>query len=210
MQEDAMKSRDSTQESPTRKCYECGKTMHGAYGNYRYTECGLDSVNLVGILIFHCKCGAIVPQIHAMGDLHRKIMLSLITKETLLSGSEIRFLRKMAGLKGTEMSQLLGIHKTNLSKWENGKLPINKRTDATLRLLCFTAVLQQLVKENGESKQLVPQLANALKKLSEVDLAEILRKVRDVATGPKRVVIDPQQLANFGTLDQEASTPLLQ
>lgn len=204
-----MRDKQQTQEQPTRRCYECGKTMRGTVGNYRYTECGLDSVNLVGILIFHCKCGAIVPQIPAMGDLHRKIVFSIFKKESLLSGSEIRFLRKMAGLKAVEMAQLLGTHKTNVSKWENEKLPITKRTDATLRLLCFTGMLQELLKLNEESK-LVPQLADALKQMSEVDVAEILRRVKDVATGPKRVVIDPQQLANFGSADQAASTPMLQ
>ena len=205
-----MKRKEQPQEMPKRKCYECGNTMRGTIGNYKYTECGLDSVNLVGIVIFHCKCGAIVPQIPSMADLHRKIVFSLIEKETLLSGSEIRFLRKMAGLNGVQMSQLLGTHKTNLSKWENGKLPITKRTDATLRLLCFTAMLQQLVRQNEEGKQLVPELAKALKQLSEVDLSEVLRRVRDVTTGPKRVIIDPQQLAALGTLNSEPSTRLLQ
>lgn len=186
----------------TRTCLDCGGSMRGVRGNYRYTECGLDSVNLVGILVYHCKCGAIMPQIPAMGDLHRMIAFSLIEKESLLAGSEIRFLRKIAGLNGVEMSQLLGTHKTSLSKWENGKLAISKKTDATLRLLCFTAMLQQLFKRQDESKELMPRLADALRQLSDVDINAILRKVRDVATGPKKVIIDPEQLAKFGMLDQ--------
>jgi DNA-binding transcriptional regulator YiaG len=183
--------------------------MKGAIGNYHYTECGLNTVNLVSIMVYHCKCGAIVPQIPAMGDLHRKIALSLIEKETLLSGQEIKFLRKLAGLRGVEMSQLLGTHKTSLSKWENGKFPISKKADGTIRLLCFTAMLQQLVRQRDEDKELVPKLAAALKELSAVDIKEILRKVRDVSTGSKKVIIDPQHLAQFGASgDREFATTL--
>lgn len=192
----------------TRRCLECGGKMRGTLGNYRYTECGLDSVNLVDVMVYNCKCGAIMPQIPAMGELHRTIAFSLINKETLLSGSEIRFLRKMAGLSGVEMSQLLGTHKTNLSKWENGKLSISKRTDATLRLLSFTAMLQQLLKL--QDKKFMPRLAEALKQLSDVDLNAVLRKVRDVETGPKKVIIDPQQLAKFGAIDQPSQTQFVQ
>ena len=194
----------------TRKCYECGGAMDGKRSNYKYTECGLSSVNLVNITVFHCtnsKCGAVVPEIPAMADLHRKIAFSLITKETLLSGPEIRFLRKMAGLTGVELAQLLGSHKTNLSKWENGTRSITKKSDSALRLLCFTAILQQLVRN---SDPLVPKVAEALRQLSELDFTAILQRVKEVVTGPKKVIIDPQQLAQFGTANTEEVTALVQ
>src|SRR4051812_5661564 len=99
-------------QSKVRKCYECGGKMEGHVGNYKYTECGLDSVNLVNVLVFNCsnhQCGAIAAEIPAMSELHRAIMFQVIQKETLLSGEEIRFLRKMAGLSGVELSELLGL-----------------------------------------------------------------------------------------------------
>src|SRR5581483_2714880 len=93
-----------------RKCYECGGVMIGRPESYKYTECGLDSVYLSNVCVFRCtnqKCAAIVPEIPAIGVLHREIARNLVMKETLLSGEEIRFLRKMAGLSSIELSNLL-------------------------------------------------------------------------------------------------------
>jgi putative zinc finger/helix-turn-helix YgiT family protein len=188
-----------------RKCYDCGEVMEGRRGNYKYTECGLD-VSLVGIIVFQCKCGAIVPEIPAIAHLHRQIVFSLLKKDTLLSGSEIRFLRKMAGLSGVELAQLLGIHKTSLSKWENGSREITKKTDATLRLLCFTAVIQELAKQDLG----LPEIAEAVKQLSAVDIQAMLRKVEDRLTGPMKVTINPEHLAQFGEMHERSLTESVQ
>ena len=72
--------------------------MEGRKENYRYTECGLDSVTLVGITVYHCKCGAIVPEIGAVDALHHAIAMDLMRKDSLLSGDEIRFPKKDGGL----------------------------------------------------------------------------------------------------------------
>jgi len=191
-----------------RKCYECGGQMEGSRGNYKYSECGLNSVNLVGIVVYHCSCGAIVPELPALSELHRLIAFKLIQKDTLLSGEEIRFLRKRAGLNGIEFAQLLGVHKTSLSKWENGTRTITKKTDATLRLLSFAAILQELMKLQGQD--LVPKVAESVKNLSAVDINAILRQVQDRASGPKRVIIDPAELARFGTVDAMPVTESVQ
>jgi DNA-binding transcriptional regulator YiaG len=180
--------------------------MEGRRGNYKYTECGLDSVTLVNIFVFQCKCGAIVPEISAIADLHRQIVFSLIKKETLLSGSEIKFLRKMAGLSGVELAQLLGVHKASLSKWENGSRQITKKTDATLRLMCFAGMLQELAKQDAN----LPKIAEATKALSAVDIYAFLRKVEDRLTGPKKVTINPEHLAQFGGIEEQAATERLQ
>jgi putative zinc finger/helix-turn-helix YgiT family protein len=198
---------EATEESAvTRKCYECNGTMEGRRGNYKYTECGLDSVTLVGALVFQCKCGAIVPEINAISDLHRRIVFSLIKKDTLLSGSEIKFLRKMAGLSGVELAQLLGVHKTSLSKWENESRQITKKTDATLRLMCFTGMLQELAKQDLN----LPKIAEGVKALSAVDIYAILRKVEDRLTGPKKVTINPEHLAQFGLGEEPVFTESVQ
>jgi DNA-binding transcriptional regulator YiaG len=193
-----------TQTGPSavaRKCYDCGGVMEGTRGsNYKYTECGLDSVNLVNILVFHCKnphCGAVVPEIPAFSELHRTIAFSLIQKESLLIGDEIKFLRKMCGLNGVKLAELLGMHKTTLSNWENGKKDISKKSDIALRLLAFSAIMQDSAKEN----HLLPKVAEVAKRLSEVDLYSLLQRVKEIVSGPKRVTIDPSKLSEFGKLD---------
>jgi DNA-binding transcriptional regulator YiaG len=176
--------------------------MRGRRSNYKYAECGLSTVNLVNITVYECSCGAIVPEIPQVSDLHRKIVFTLINKPTLLTGEEIKFLRKMADLSGVQLAKLLGTHKTNLSKWENGSRQITKKTDCALRLLCFTGMLQQLLKDQHEApKDLVPKVADAVKQLSEVDIKQILQSVRDVVTGPMRVTINPEELAKFSSTE---------
>lgn len=179
----------------TRRCGECGNPgMVGTRENYNYTESGLRSVILKHILVFHCaECGAIAARIPAMAMLHRSIALSLITKDSLLLGEEIRFLRKMTGLTGVELSSALGVHKATLSKWETDKRNITKNSDASLRLLCFAGMLQNLFGQ----KDLVPRMKDDLKKFSEIDIKHLLQAIRDELIGPKKIRIDPDELALF-------------
>src|ERR1700688_4527769 len=79
-----------------RRCYDCGKTMVGKRENYSYQEVGLKSVVLLNIVVYHCKCGAIVPEIPYAGILHNRIAMDVLEKKALLSGEEIRFIRKAA------------------------------------------------------------------------------------------------------------------
>jgi DNA-binding transcriptional regulator YiaG len=176
--------------------------MHSRRSNYKYAECGLSTVNLVNITVYQCSCGAIIPEIPQVSDLHRKIVFRLISKPTLLTGEEIKFLRKMADLSGVQLAKLLGTHKTNLSKWENGSRKITKKTDCALRLLCFTGMLQQLLKDqNAAPKDLIPKVAEAVRQLSEVDIKAILQSVKDVVTGPMKVTINPEELAKFSSTE---------
>lgn len=174
----------------TRKCGECGRVMEGRRENYHYTECGLQSVVLRNILVFHCDCGAIIARIPAMAWLHRAITLSLISKESLLSSEEIRFLRKMAGLNGVELAKALGAHKTTLSKWENNTRKIPKNSDAALRLICFAGIMQTLLQQ----KDLVPQIANELKQLTAFDIKQALQEIKGKLEGPKDIRIDPESM----------------
>src|ERR1039457_1206357 len=131
------------------KCYtgRCGGTMEGRKGEYRYVESGLNSVILKDILVYHCtRCNAIVPEIPAAGVLHRVIAMRLLCKKTLLTGNEIRFLRKLCGYSINEFSEIMGSSKAVICRWEtqdkNGK-GHGKGTDRTIRLL----VLAKLARE---------------------------------------------------------------
>src|SRR5580704_15239581 len=88
-------------------------------GEYKYVECGLDSVILKDILVYHCtKCNAIVPEIPAAGVLHRVIAIRLLNKTTLFTGGEMRFLRKLCGYSVNEFSEIMGSSKAVVSRWE--------------------------------------------------------------------------------------------
>lgn len=184
-----VRSKGSPQEIKPRKCYECGGEMIGSRTYYQFSECGLDSVTLENVVVYRCqKCGAVVPEIPAIAELHRVIALNVIYKNTILTGQEIRFLRKMAGFSGKELSKALGANPSSLSRWERGSRKISKRTDAALRLICLAGMMQDALKE----RSLVPAVAAAAQRLAQVDIMAILTRVKDILTKPVSMSIDPE------------------
>jgi len=181
--------RGTEEEIKERKCYECGGAMHGSRTYYQYSECGLDSVTLENVIVYRCQqCGVVVPEIPAIAELHRVIALSVIYKNTLLTGQEIKYLRKMAGLSGKELAEALGASSSSLSRWERGSRKVSKRTDAALRLICLTGMMQDALKE----RSLLPAVAQAAQRLAEVDITAILTRVKDRLTKPVSMSIDPE------------------
>jgi transcriptional regulator with XRE-family HTH domain len=90
---------------------------------YRYDLSGLDNVFLAGITVYECpRCDIRVPVIPRIAQLHDVIAKGLLFKEGALSGREIRFLRKNAGMSAKEFARYIGIDSSHLSRIENGKL----------------------------------------------------------------------------------------
>ena len=108
------------------KCELCGQAMATKKSTmaepYRYQMSGLDNVFLAGIEVRQCgKCVSRVPVIPKIEQLHKEIAKYLVFKKELLSGKEIRFLRKNAGLAANQFAALLGLDPSHLSRVENGK-----------------------------------------------------------------------------------------
>jgi transcriptional regulator with XRE-family HTH domain len=130
----------------TAKCQMsgCSGTMEGRKGEYRYLESGLDSVILKDILVFHCpKCNTIIPEIPAAGVLHRVIALHLLRKTTLLTGAELRFLRKLCGYSMTEFSEIMGSSNAVVSRWETQSTH-GAGTERTIRLLALGKLVREI------------------------------------------------------------------
>jgi transcriptional regulator with XRE-family HTH domain len=188
----------------TARCYQegCGGTMEGRKGEYRYIESGLSSVVLKDILVFHCtKCNAIVPEIPAAGVLHRVIAMKLLCKKTLLTGSELRFLRKLCGYSVNEFAEIMGSNKTVVSRWENQ----NKHgdpTDRTVRLL----VLAKLVRELTGQPEPILRNVTVAQLNSEVEAA-----IKLIETGRRdeQYEISPEEIARFGGTVPESEPELV-
>jgi transcriptional regulator with XRE-family HTH domain len=58
----------------------------------------------------------------------------IVMKPGLLTGAEIKFLRKRAGKKAVDFAQLIGRTPEHLSKLETGTLPITEPMDKLIRL----------------------------------------------------------------------------
>ena len=199
----ATQAKGKREEVKSKKCYNCRGVMVGTRTYYRYTECGLDSVTLENIFVYRCaQCGVIVTEIPASGELHRVLVMAIISKLSLLSAQEIRFLRKMAGFSSKELAATLGASASTVSRWENGSRNISKKADAGLRLICFAGMLQDTLRD----REILPGVAEAAKKLSEVNIREILAKVANRAGASVPVTIDPHDLAGFAQRERAAES----
>lgn len=179
-------SREATAES-VRKCFDCDGNMRGKRTTYQYVECGLNSVKLTNVLVFECKCGAIVPEIPYIEGLHVLIAIAILQKNSLLSGDEIRFLRKNTGLSQMELAKIIGVHATRVSKWEADDGHIGKNNDRLLRAYCLVGMLQQLV--NASDGQQMVGMLTAAKSIREMDVRKLFETIKDQASASKSVSV---------------------
>jgi transcriptional regulator with XRE-family HTH domain len=180
----------------TAKCYEddCGGTMEGRKGKYQYIESGLKSVELKDIMVFHCtKCNAVVPEIPAAGVLHRIIALRILCKKTLLTGGELRFLRKLCGYSISEFSEIMGTSKDVVSRWENHD-KAGKGTDRTVRLLVMGKLIRELAGQPD------PMLKNVTVEQLSKDVEQALKLIEARRINQK-YEIPPEEIARFGGRD---------
>ncbi len=118
------------------KCLECGTPMKSRKENYRYDECGLKHVTLIGVEVTRCpKCGNFEISIPHIEALHRLLAKVLIEKSTRFTGEEIRFLRKSLGWSGTDFAKHMGVAEETVSRWENDAAAIGPQADRLLRFL---------------------------------------------------------------------------
>jgi transcriptional regulator with XRE-family HTH domain len=173
--------------------------MEGRKGEYKYLESGLDSVTLKDILVFHCtKCNAVVPEIPAAGVLHRVIALRLLMKTTLLTGAELRFLRKLCGYSTNEFSEIMGSSKAVISRWETQSTH-GEGTDRTVRLLALGKLVREIaghpdpILKNVTVEQLSADVLNSLKTLV-------------AQRGNERYEIPSEEIAKFSQTQEAEQT----
>lgn len=170
--------------------------MNGSRQSYHYEECGLTSVTLINVLVYECKsCGLHVPELPSISQLHMMISLDILMKDTLLAGEEIRFLRRMAGLKQTTLAEIMGVDSTRVSKWENEDPPIGKENDRLLRTLCLLGMSLQFAK--SENTAAIRSLAT-VNVIRELDVQRILSKIKETNEGPKQVKVENDPAVESG------------
>lgn len=118
----------------TIKCHLCETPLIKEFGSYRYKESGLDNIFIENATFYKCNsCGTLIPSIFRLPRLNELIAEALLKKPALLNGKEIRFLRKNLFLSSQVFSNLLGIGKTTLSKWENNRQLQSEGNDRHIR-----------------------------------------------------------------------------
>jgi putative zinc finger/helix-turn-helix YgiT family protein len=189
----------------TTPCCECGREMHGSIENYRYNECGLHSVVLKDVLVFHCKhCGESMPQLTGARILHRMIAFKLLKKETSLTGEEVRFLRKFCEFSQAELAKALGAHKTQISQWETGLKKISNGTDRLVRLTCLMRMTSGALASTADEGLSSEALLDIKQMLCQVQ--DNLQNAKLIETAkPHQYMIDPSELSGNGDRSRERS-----
>ena len=116
------------------ECTACGAPASVVRGSYPFAECGLRNVVLRGVEITRCsQCGNDDVVIPHLNDLMRTLAFAVVSQPYRLQGEDVRFLRKYLNMTQAQLSELLDIHKTNLSKWENNEDKIGEQSDRLIR-----------------------------------------------------------------------------
>ncbi|MGI4818631.1 helix-turn-helix domain-containing protein [Brevundimonas sp.] len=103
--------------------------------DYRYDECGLDNVILVGLSVCEDDQGEATYTIPNINRLHRSIMAAVAAKPTGLNGKELRFLRTELGLTQSEMAEIVSKDTQTIGRWERNEKPIDGAAETVIRLL---------------------------------------------------------------------------
>lgn len=123
---------------------------------YHYTECGLDDVYLLsGYEIEQTPHGEGV-SIRNVDQLHMTIGCFLATKKKVLSGNELRFLRKEMDLTQAELGNLVGLSDQQVARWEKDEYEIPGAADTLTRLY----YLDHIKKVPANMRELIETLKN--------------------------------------------------
>jgi len=109
---------------------------------YHYQECGLDNVYLAnGYREVETPDGPAV-SIEDVYGLHKAIARGLVNNKPILSGAEVRFIRKFLELTQARLADLLGVEEQSVRRWE-GLDELPKQADRSVRLV-FRDMLHDL------------------------------------------------------------------
>jgi putative zinc finger/helix-turn-helix YgiT family protein len=122
------------------KCFACrAGLLKVSRETVKYSDCGLSTVTLSNVEVRACgNCGereVVLPKIE---ELHRLIASLVANKPARLTSAEFRFLRKYLGFSGADFARYIDVQPETLSRWENGKTPINMSVEWLVRHMALT------------------------------------------------------------------------
>jgi DNA-binding transcriptional regulator YiaG len=102
---------------------------------FKFSDCGLDNVYLVGIKYFERPDGTYMPEIPAIKQLLNLIASDLVFADAALRGLEIRFLRKRLGIRAGEMAKYLSVDASTLSRIEGEKQDFSVQVSQLMKVV---------------------------------------------------------------------------
>ncbi len=139
------------------KCEKCSNTFQKiTIQKYNYGESGLKNVllnNIPGLFCKHCNYEiAIIPQPLQLHEIIAKIIV--LTKSSLLSGEEIRFLRTQLGFSQVDFANKIDLSPETMSRIENNKQDVSDDIDRHVRLYYITHLAEPKRKYSLSYKEL--------------------------------------------------------
>jgi DNA-binding transcriptional regulator YiaG len=101
---------------------------------YRYDDCGLDNVFIVGVSFLADDAEEDVVRIPNVNGLHRAIALGIVTRKAMMDGREMRFLRTEMGKTQAELAAIIHREPLTISRWERGETAIEANAETLIRL----------------------------------------------------------------------------
>lgn len=101
----------------------------------QYRGCGLDNIYLTSGYHVRMVAGEEFVSVHDADGLHQAIAMTLAQHRKVLSGKEVRFLRKFLDLTQRELGDLLGVSDQSVARYEKDQSALDGATDALLRIL---------------------------------------------------------------------------
>jgi DNA-binding transcriptional regulator YiaG len=106
---------------------------------------GLRSVVVKSLRAFVCpSCDATLIPGELLDRLHEALLLDVLIDEHILGPEEVRFLRKALRLSQAELSGRLGVHRTTVTRWETGEVPIEPPVSIAIRAIAAVSKFESL------------------------------------------------------------------
>lgn len=134
---------------------------------YRYVECGLDNVFIVGVSFLKDDAGEEVVTIRNVNGLHKAIAYGIVTRDSMMNGREMRFLRTEMGLTQAELASIIHREPLTISRWERGETEIDSNAETLVRLHAIERL--DLKVEEGVSKLSGWSIPSALERPIKID-----------------------------------------
>lgn len=145
-----------------RRCVECGAPQTLSREAVAYPESGLDHVQLLNVPVWVCENGHREVEIPAIEDLHSLLAHMIVRQPVPLSGRDVRFLRRRAGLTARQFATQIGRTPEWISHVENGHAQLDRPNELLFRLSLGVLLAKRTGRSPDDLAPLVEELERSM------------------------------------------------